>query len=236
MKKRYIRLLMLGLVAMTTSAMASGVPVFSISEVANMGVDQFKSDDVKKLVNLHDELVRSTWDALGSPVTFSVKSMKGEMKKSLSDASQAVGTYDGLLSVLGPKSEYGEIKVKKCGGNADEVNQRIGETLAIPPKASEAIKLSSAEKNKRKKERAVSLERNATAGLAESWIAQAESADIAEGIANTKDELDQAESQMQVLATLLRLQEETQKNLNTRLSIMADDLTNTGLVALDSNM
>ena len=236
MRKIYTALVMAGVVALSSSVLASGVPVYGFGEVTNMSVDNYKSDDVRNLVNLQKDLVKTTHDATGSPTTFSSGSMKSELSKNLMKSSEAIGTYDGLATILGPKSEYGEIKVKKCGGNADEVMSRLSETVAYPPKAEDRLNMSQTKKAKVEKERATSIERNATASLAEAWVVQAETSNVAETLKKTQEELDNAQSQMAVLSTLLRLQEETQKNLNTRLSIMSDDMINTGLVALDGNM
>ena len=236
MTKVYTALVMAGMVALSNSAFASGVPVYSSGEVTNMSVDNYKSDDVRKLVELQKDLVHTTLDATGGPSTFSASSMKSNLSKNLTEPSDAVGTYDGLATILGAKSEYGEIKVKKCGGNADEVMTRLSETVAYPPKAKDRLDMSETKKAKVEKERATSIERNATTSLAEAWVVQAETAEVAETLKKTQEELDKAQSQMAVLATLLRLQEETQKNLNTRLSIMSDDMINTGLVALDGNI
>ena len=236
MKKILTAVAMTGLIALPLSVCASGVPVYGFGEVTNMSVDNYKSDDVRNLVDLQKELVKTTLDATGGPSTFSSGSMKSNLSKNLLPPSDAVGTYDGLATILGPKSEYGEIKVKKCGGNADEVMQRLSETVAYPPLMKDRLNLSQAQKNKMENERAASIERNATAGLAEAWVVQAETSEVAENLKKTQKELDNAQSQMAVLATLLRLQEETQKNLNTRISIMADDMINTGLIALDGNI
>ena len=80
-----------------------------------------------------------------------------------------------------------------------------------------------------------SIQQAATSGLAKAWIAQSDTSDIAEAISKTQEELNNADSQMDVFGTLVRLQEETQKNLNSRFSLVADDVMASGLFVLETN-
>ena len=79
-------------------------------------------------------------------------------------------------------------------------------------------------------------ERAATTGLAKAWTAQKEAAEAGKAVGHTQEELDKAQSQLAVMGTILRLQEESQKSMNTRLSIKADDLIQMGLTALGENI
>ncbi|MBQ7413633.1 MAG: hypothetical protein IJV07_05130 [Alphaproteobacteria bacterium] len=235
--KHLYYLALVGIMMVGTGAMASGVPVYGWGEVINQTLDNGKGDYIRDLVETHKRLVNTTLDAVGSPETFSASSLKKNLKDSLTDMSEAVtGQYEGLQNVLGEGSEYGRIAIAKCGKNIEQVAERLNETVTYPAKEADRLKMTTAEKNKRAQERAVSMERAATSGLAKAWLAQSETANVAEAIADTQKELDNAESQQAVLATLMRLQEETQKNINTRLSLMGDDLISTGLVALEGNI
>jgi len=241
MTKLYRYFVLTGLVMATVPALATGVPVYSAGEVVTQAVDQFENNTTRGLIDVHNELVQSALDAVGGPNSFSVGSFKKNLKENLTEPSKAVSGYDGLMTLLGSDSEFGEIKVKKCGGNMDEVKARLDETIVYP--ATEEAKdgskgrltMTGAERNKMEANRAKALERAATTGLAKAWTVQSEAAEVAEAISDTQEELDNADSQLAVIATILRLQEETQKNLNTRLSIMSDDLVETGIVALDGN-
>lgn len=241
MTKLYRYFVLTGLMMATAPALATGVPVYSAGEVVNMAVDQFENNTTRGVIDIHNELVQSALDAVGGPNSFSVGSFKKNLNKSLTEASEAVSGYDGLMTLLGPKSEFGEIKVKKCGGNMDEVKTRLDETIVYPATdegkdgAKGRLDMTEEQRTKMEENRASALERAATTGLAKAWTVQAESAKVAEAISDTQEELDNADSQLAVIATILRLQEETQKNLNTRLSIMSDDLVETGIVALDGN-
>lgn len=237
MKRLYTYLALAGVIMAGTGAMASGVPVYGWGEVINQTLDNGKSDYIRDLVETQKRLVNTTLDAVGSPETFRASSVQKNLKDSLTDISKSVtGRYEGLQNVLGEKSEYGRIAIAKCGKDIEKVAERLNETVTYPAKEEDRLKMTTAEKNKRAQERAVSMERAATTGLAKSWLAQAETSNVAEAIADTQKELDNAASQQAVLATLMRLQEETQKNINTRLSLMGDDLISTGLVALEGNI
>ena len=238
MTKLYRYFVLTGLMMATAPALATGVPVYSASEVVNMAVDQFQNNTMRGLIDIHNELVQSALDAVGGPNSFSVGSFKKNLKENLTEPSKAVSGYDGLMTLLGPNSEFGEIKVKKCGGNMDEVKARLDETIVYPAKEEGSdgrVGMTETERTKMESNRAQALERAATTGLAKAWTVQSEAAEVAEAISDTQEELDNADSQLAVIATILRLQEETQKNLNTRLSIMSDDLIETGIVALDGN-
>ena len=242
MTKLYQYFVLAGLAMTVTPALASGVPVYSSGEVTTMAVDQFQSNVVHGLVDVQNELVQSALDAVGGPYSFSVNSFQKGLSQALTPPSKAISAYDGLKTIIGQGSEYGAIQVKKCGGNVDDVIQRLDETIVYPAieSAEEGVRtrmsLTEEERNKINNERAKAMERAATNGLAKAWTVQGEAAKIALAISDTQEELENADSQFAVLATILRLQEETQKNLNTRLSIMSDDLVQTGFVALDSNI
>ena len=85
------------------------------------------------------------------------------------------------------------------------------------------------------------MEKSATTGLAKAWKAQTETANVAEAISKTSQELGLGQSssrdmnQLEVIASIIRLQEETYKNMNTRLSLMSEDAVLKGLMALETN-
>ena len=110
----YQALIICGLIAMPMVTCASGVPVYGDGEVANMELDKEKSNEDKGLIDVHNELMQSALDALGGIKSFSPASFKSELKDNLTDPSKAVSGYDGLMTLLGPNSGYGEIKIKKC--------------------------------------------------------------------------------------------------------------------------
>ena len=249
MAKLYQYFTLAGLIMATAPVLASGVPVYSTGEVVNMAVDQFENNNTRGLIDIHNELVQSALDAVGGPNSFSVSSFKKNLKKTLTEPSKAISGYDGLQTLLGADSEFGEIRIKKCGGNLDEVVDRLDETVVYPAletdgsgrnggdtgTAKSRLAMTEEQRTKMEENRAEAMERAATSGLAKAWTVQSETSKVAEAISDTQKELDNAESQLAVMATILRLQEETQKNLNTRLSIMSDDLVETGLSALDAN-
>ena len=235
--KTYFRYFVLaGLMVAACSAAAGGVPVYSHGEIVGQVIDQYKNIFDKGLIDVHNELMQSALDAVGSPNSFSSAGFKSSLKKTLKPVSLAVSGYDGLMPLLGPKSKFGEIKVLKCGGNVDDVVQRLNETVVYPAKREDRLKLSTPKRDEMAANRGMTMERASTTGLAKAWTVQGDTAKVAEALKDTQTELDKAESQMAAMATILRLQEETQKNLNTRLSIMADDLTQTGLAALEGNI
>ncbi len=219
------------------SVMGSGIPVYSYAEMVTQRVDETKSDVGSKMVETQKELVNSALDAVGGAETFSANSFQKALKNSLIEPVAAVtGYYEGLQNLLGKGSEYGQIQIKKCGGNAAEVMKRLNETIVYPSSQVERLRMTTAELDKRAQERVRSLQNSATAGLAKAWLAQSDTSDIAEAIGKTQQELDNADSQMDVYGSFIRLQEETQKNLNTQLSLIADDVTTLGLMALEGNM
>ena len=235
MKKLYTYLTLAGVVAVAPSVWAGGIPIWSYGEVITQMVDNTQSNAVADLVQTKWNLVNSTLDGLRSG--FSAGSIKKNLKKNLTATSGAItGQYEGLENVLGKDSSYGQIKVKKCGGNISDVANRVKESLTLPATESDRSDLKTSEKSKREANRNASIESAATSALAKAWIVETEAATVAEAISNTQEELDKAKSQMTVLVSILRLQEETQKNINTRLSLMGDELISTGLTALDSGL
>ena len=236
MEQKSFYLILLGMIMGSVSAFASGIPVYSYAEMVNQKVDQTKSEVASKMVETQKALVDSVLDAVGGPATFSPSSLKSELSGALTEGSEAItGQYEGLQNVLGSASEYGQIKIKKCGENADEVINRLNETLVIPAKSSDRLRMTTEELMRREKESMIAMEQAATTGLAKAWIIQSDTSDIAEAVSATQKELDNADSQMDVFGTLVRLQEETQKNLNTRLSLVSDDVTVSGMFILATN-
>lgn len=236
MRKTRSLLTFLGVVVAANVAVASGLPVYSYAEMVTQKVDEIKSDVGSKIVETQKKMVDSVLDVVGGPETFSSASLQKELNKTLVPPSEIItGYYEGLQNLLGKDSVYGEIKIKKCGGNAGEVMKRLHETVVIPAKIEERYKKSNEELKRIDWNRLFSLKQAATSGLAKAWIAQSDTSDIAEAITKTQEELNNADSQMDVFGTLVRLQEETQKNLNSRFSLIADDVMATGLSVLNSN-
>lgn len=236
-KKLNLCLALLGATIISTEVFASGIPVYSYAEMVSMKVDEIKSDVGSKMVKIQKALVDSALNAVGGPETFSPASLKKELKESLSVPSEVItGNYEGLQNLLGKGSEYGQIRIKKCGANAQEVMDRIHDTIVYPATQAERLKTTTEDLAKKTEERVISLQRSATTGLAKAWIAQSDTSDIAEAVSKTQEELENADSQMDVYGTLVRLQEETQKNLNSLLSLTSDDVITSGLLVLDGNL
>ena len=224
------------IITMISNNVIGGIPVYSYSEMVTMKVDETKSDVAAKMVQTQRNLVDSAMNAVGGPETFSAASLKKGLEQVLAQPSELVtGHYEGLQNLLGSASEYGKIEIEKCGGNADEVMKRLNETIAYPAKQADLLKTTTADLNKKAADRVISLQQAATTGLAKAWVAQSDTSDVAKTISKTQEELDNADSQMDVIGTILRLQEETQKSLNSRFSLMADDVITSGLLVLEGN-
>ena len=235
-KKLSFSLTLLIITMISNNVIGGGIPVYSYSEMVTMKVDEMKSDVGAKMVQTQRNLVDSAMNAVGGPETFSAASLKKGLEQVLAQPSELVtGHYEGLQNLLGSASEYGEIEIKKCGGNADEVMKRLNETIAYPAKQADLLKTTTADLNKKAADRVISLQQAATTGLAKAWVAQSDTSDVAKTISKTQEELDNADSQMDVIGTILRLQEETQKSLNSRFSLMADDAITSGLLVLEGN-
>jgi len=232
MTKLYTYLAVIGVVAMSAPVWAQ-VPTYGFGEVVTQTVDQMRSDKMKDMIQTHKNLMNSALSGLKK----GGGSVSKEMEKALTDSSSVVtGKYEGLQNLLGKDSPYGEIKIKSCGGNADDVVERLNETIVYPAKADGDDGYRSwSEKKKdiRNVDLAVSKEMASTTALAKAWIAQTDSTKVSNMLSKTQEELDNDESQLAVIATILRLQEETQKNVNTRVSIMGDELISSGLNALE---
>jgi len=234
MRKLYTYLTLTSVVALSVSAWA-GIPTWGYGEVITQMIDNTQSNAVSDLVQTEVNLVDSTLDGLKG--SYSSSSVRKNLKKALLAPSEAVtGKYEGLQNVLGKGSSYGQIRVKKCGANISSVVNRVKEALTLPATDKERSELTTQEKNKRESNRNESIETAGKSALAKAWVVEKEAGDIAGAISDTQKELDKAKSHMTVLVTILRLQEETQKNINTRLSLMGDELISTGLTALDSGL
>ena len=240
MRKLYICLTLFGVVAFISPVWGGGVPVWGKGEVTTQMVDNTQSNAASDLFQTEHNLVDSKLRGVkGIYSSGAVKKAlcKSEKECALRPTSEAItGKYEGLENIMGKNSSYGQIKCKKCGGNIDSIVNRVNEALALPATQSGREELTTAEIAKRDNNRNASIESAATTTLAKAWIVETEAADIAEAISDTQKELDKATSQMMVMVTILRLQEETQKNVNTRLSLMGDELISTGLTALDSGL
>jgi len=231
MKKLYTYLVLAGVVAFGASASAQEI-TWGYGEVLTQMVDATQSNANSDLVQTKLNLVDSILHGLKKG--YHGDSVKKNLKKALLSSSEAVtGKYEGLDTVMGLGSTYGRIQIKKCGGNLSEVIDRIKESLMLPAKDSDRDELTTSEMDRRATNRENTIEDAGTTALAKAWIVETEGAAVAGAISNTQEELKNAESQMTVLVSILRLQEETQKNVNTRLSLLGDDLINVGLMALD---
>jgi len=235
MTKLYTYLALAGVLTVSLSVGAQ-VPTYGFGEVVTQTVNQMRSDAIKDLIQTQKNLVNSTLSALKT----GAGSVGSEMQKALTDSSSVItGKYEGLQNLLGKDSEYGEIKIKSCGCNADEVVSRINETVVYPAKEDGddgRTSWSESRKDTRDSDLAYSKEMASTTALAKAWIAQSDASKVTNLLSKTQKELDNAPSQLAVIATILRLQEETQKNINTRASIMGDELISSGLSALDTGV
>ena len=231
MTKLYTYLMLAGVLVISTPVWAQ-VPTYGFGEVVTQTVDQSQSDIMKDMIQTHKNLVNSTLSGLKKGAC----SIGKEMQNALTEPSAVVtGKYEGLQNLLGKDSKYGEIKIKSCGCNAGEVVERLNQTIVYPATRDGEdgrLSWSEARKSTRNSDLATSKEMASTTALAKAWIAQTDATKVANVLSKTQDELDNAQSQLAVIATILRLQEETQKNVNTRVSIMGDELISSGLNAL----
>ncbi|MDY6407962.1 MAG: hypothetical protein SPL08_04615 [Pseudomonadota bacterium] len=235
MKKIYTFLTMVGVVAVGGTAFASGIPTWGFGEVVSQMVDSTQSNAVSDLIQTEENLVKSTLDGLRKG--HSSGSVKKNLKENLTMPSEAItGRYEGLQNILGKSSSYGQIRIKKCGANIPSVVNRIKNALTLPATEKDRNDMTTAERQKRANNRKASIESASTAALSKAWIVETEAAKVAASVSSTQEELNEAKSQMTVLVSILRLQEETQKNINTRLSLMGDELVSSGLMALDSGL
>ena len=236
MMKLHTYLVAVSMIAICSPVWAQGVPTYGFGEVVTQTLDQMRSETMKDMIQTHKNLVNSTLSALKT----GAGSVGGEMQKALTDSSSVItGQYEGLQNLLGEDSEYGEIKIKSCGGNADEVIARLNQTVVYPAKSGGSDgreSWSESKKTTRDSDLATSQEMAATTALAKAWIAQTDASKVSNVLSKTQEELDNGKSQLAIIATILRLQEETQKNVNTRVSIMGDELISSGLSALDTGV
>ena len=243
MRKIYAYLTLVGVMAIAPMDTWAAVRTWGYGEVITQMVDNGQSNAVSDIYRTHQNLMKSVLK--GTKGSYSPKAAKKALcdnpKKdkgcALTSSSEAItGQYEGLDNVLGKNSTYGQIKVKKCGANISSVVSRVKEALTLPATESVRNRLTTAEKNKRDRNRDRSIEDSGITTLAKAWLVETEASNISKSVGSTQKELDGATSQMMVMVTILRLQEETQKNINTRLSLMGDELISTGLTALDSGL
>lgn len=232
MKKSYLYMAVAGLALMTTPVWA-GVPVYSFSELVEMTVDQFKGADTRRMVRTEKELVKKTFKDLGGSVT--VDDLEGAYCKALSAPSRAITPYAGLQTVLGANSELGQIKVRNDGETTDAIVERLETKVFEPASDRERLTMTTMEKRKRAAVRAEALENSGTSNLAKAWSVQTETANTAESLKNIDTEMKRIDSQLGALALIVKNKEETLKNMLTRTSLSADDLINTGLITSEYN-
>lgn len=232
MKKSYLYMAVAGLALMTTPVWA-GVPVYSFSELVEMTVDQFKGADTRRLVRTEKELVKKTFKDLGGSVT--VDDLERAYDKALSAPSRAITPYAGLQTVLGANSELGQIKVRNDGETTDAIVERLETKVFEPASDYERLTMTTMEKRKRAAVRAEALESSGTSNLAKAWSVQTETANTAESLKNIDTEMKRIDSQLGALALIVKNKEETLKNMLTRTSLSADDLINTGLITSEYN-
>ena len=227
-------LLMLGLLVAHSSAMATGIPVYGFGEIVGQKVDEAKSAVVSDTMNMHEDIIKEMIKSVGGD--FDPNALKTELQSALSKPVGLVtGQYEGLKNVLGEASQFGKMEIKKAGESIGSVKERVTDVLAVPAKREEQQKMTTEELAERAKQRAISEEVAATTGLAKSWLAEANVSNVAKTLENTQEELDNAQDIPTIMGSIVRLQEETQKNVNTRLSIMADNLMLTGYEALENS-
>ena len=255
MNKLLLVFLGFGIMGLAGESGATGVPIHSGSEATTQAVDAGRSGVLDDMVKLQDKMVDSMQNALGGRETFGLNSLRTNLQGALTTPSETVGSatrglgnligkasgavtgtiQDTRTGVANKASEYKEIVVKASGEHIGPMKEKIKGTMEEPAVWSEKARLTTSEYAQRGLERARALEDSASAALAKAWIVQAESANTAASVGTTKDELPNAESQQAIIGTILRLQDETQKNLNTRLSIMAEELKMDSLIALDGD-
>lgn len=254
MNKLYLGLLMGTILGLAGAVGASGIPIHSGSEATTQAVDGGRSGVLDDMVKLQDKMVDSMQNAIGGRETFGLNSLRTNLQGALTTTSETVGTATkGVGSLVGKASgavtgtmrdtregvsgkvqEYKDVVVKASGEHVGPMKERIKDVMAEPVGWSEKARLTTAEYTQKGIERAKALEDSASSALAKAWIIQSESANTAASVGTTKEELSNAESQQSIIGTILRLQDETQKNLNTRMTIMAEELKIDSLIALDN--
>ena len=184
------------------------------------------------------ETVGQATKGVGSLVGKASGAVTGAMRDTREGVSNKVSEYKNTaVETLGCGNidcENEDIKVEAAGKHVCCMKKRISDVMAEPVGWSEKARLTTAEYVQKGIERAKALEDSASSALAKAWIVQSESANTAASVGTTKEELSNAESQQSIIGTILRLQDETQKNLNTRMTIMAEELKIDSLIALDN--
>lgn len=230
-KQIYITLAVGGLllgVSGQVLALGTGIPVCSAGEITNQYVDQFRSRDAGEWVGVEDKLAESAYNALKG--NYSEANFK-TMLKQLSSSEGVAKTNQGTEKVVGE-----DFELSRCAKNTSDLSSTFNSSVSYPPKEEDRVGMSTSAKDAREDERLSSIEAAGTTGLAKSWLIQTEAAEVAQAISHTKRVLDQASSQMSVMALIMVMQEVARKDLNTRVSLLGDDLTNVGLMALEENM
>ena len=183
-------------------------------------------------------LVGKTSGAISSAVGGVTQTVEGKVSEYKGVALDAAGSVKDVVGSVkqtgeGKIAEYKDIVVKASGEHIGPMKEKIKDMMAEPVGWSEKARLTTAEHIQKGIERAKALEDSASSALAKAWIVQSESANTSASVGTTAEELSNAESQQSIIGTILRLQEETQKNLNTRMTIMAEELKMDSLLALD---
>jgi hypothetical protein len=245
MTKLYTYLALAGIIGVGLPAMATGLPTYGFAEIVTMKVDSIKNVATQDLLQTHKNMVRDTLKGLkGAYGEESEAPAEGEESgegeegeeddgELLSSGSSAVtGRNEGLQTLLG---EGGSLMT--CGDKGREsLIELLNKTVVFPGKEEDRKELTTAEDDERQNRLDTAKEMAATTALAKAWLAQAEAANVSETLTKFQTQLGAASSQMEILAIILRLQEETQKNINTRLSVMGDELVSAGLSALDTGI
>lgn len=229
MMKQLSKIAMMGLMMGTSAVWASGIPVFGNAEVTMMSVDQLKSDATREVVETQKNLMNKTMEATG--IRTSAEALKKAYASALTIPSKTVsGVQDAVGEVIDG------VVVKPCGGSTKEIMAKLDETIVLPVRDAEnQVYLTATEETKRLEQLTKSLENTATMNLSKAWQAQTDLANIAKSADDVMKNLEKADDQLKALAQIMYIQSEMQKNMNTRVSLMADDMTVGSLSALDVN-
>jgi len=227
MTKLYTYLTLAGIVSIGLPALASGLPTYGFAEIVTMKVDSLKNVATQDILQTHKNLVRGALRG--------VKGGYGAQELLSGGSSVVTGRSEGLQTLLGEGDS-----LMTCGeGAKDSLVSLLTDRnrgVVSPATEKDRLELTTANDEARQKRLEKAIEMASTTALAKAWLAQAEAATVSETLSSLQEKLADNATQMDVLTTILLLQEETQKNINVRLSIMGDELVNAGLSALNTGL
>lgn len=222
-----------------TTAFATGIPAYGKGEVVNITVDRSKSADDHYVVRTVNALMDNNINITGGPETYCFKKAQTKLAEVLKAPSAAIqNTKDGLKGIYTSLAGYSPatVQVKSCGETTKDIVQEIEKRMTYPATVAERLQLTEKEVANKIKARAISIEQSGKEGLAKAWAIQSEVANVSESLSKLPDELKSVDSQMDAFVYISKILEESYKNMDTRLSVVADDLNNASLLALDGNI